>query len=152
MVSSFFFVDYWWIHLDQGHKKDGNAFGWQERYYVALGIAEALDYLHYGCAEPVIHRDVKSSNVLLSDDFEPQVLSFSQLYPQISFQKVFFIIHLKHFILIINLLFVHQLSDFGLASWASGSSHFICTDVAGTFGYVVSSFSHSSLFSIFFLY
>ena len=40
---------------------------------MALGVAEALDYLHNGNAQPVIHRDVKSSNILLSDDFEPQV-------------------------------------------------------------------------------
>lgn len=41
---------------------------------MAVGVAEALDYLHNGCGEPVIHKDVKSSNILLSDDFEPQVL------------------------------------------------------------------------------
>lgn len=41
---------------------------------MAMGVAEALDYLHNGCVEPVIHRDVKSSNILLSMDFEAQVL------------------------------------------------------------------------------
>lgn len=41
---------------------------------MAVGIAEALEYLHNGSAQPVIHRDVKSSNILLSDDFEPQVI------------------------------------------------------------------------------
>lgn len=58
----------------KGNKVDCSAFGWQERYKVAVGVAEALDYLHNGCAQAVIHRDVKSSNILLSDDFEPQVL------------------------------------------------------------------------------
>ncbi|KAF7840135.1 putative receptor-like serine/threonine-protein kinase [Senna tora] len=59
-----------------GNKKDYNAFGWQERYKVAVGVAEALDFLHNGCAQAVIHRDVKSSNILLSDDFEPQLSDF----------------------------------------------------------------------------
>lgn len=58
---------------DEGNKKDGNVFGWTERYKVAVGVAEALDYLHNSCEQPVIHKDVKSSNILLSDDFEPQV-------------------------------------------------------------------------------
>ncbi|CAH8354577.1 unnamed protein product [Eruca vesicaria subsp. sativa] len=59
-----------------GNKKDSVAFGWMERYKVALGIAEALDYLHNSAPQAVIHRDVKSSNILLSDDFEPQLSDF----------------------------------------------------------------------------
>lgn len=61
------------LFSDSGNKKDPAAFGWSERYKVAIGVAEALDYLHSGSAQRVIHRDVKSSNILLSDDFEPQV-------------------------------------------------------------------------------
>lgn len=57
-----------------GNKKDLLAFGWSERYKVAVGIAAALEYIHNISSKPVIHRDVKSSNILLSDDFEPQVL------------------------------------------------------------------------------
>lgn len=59
-----------------GNKKDPVAFGWNERYKVAVGVAEALEYLHTRDTQPVIHRDVKSSNILLSDDFEPQVLKY----------------------------------------------------------------------------
>lgn len=43
---------------------------------MALGVAKALHYLHIDTSRPVIHRDVKSSNILLSDDFEPQVKRF----------------------------------------------------------------------------
>ncbi|CAA6663852.1 unnamed protein product [Spirodela intermedia] len=51
---------------------------WIERYDVAVGVAEALDYLHGASrsSEPVIHGDVKSSNILLSDDLEPRLSDF----------------------------------------------------------------------------
>lgn len=59
-----------------GTKKNPREFGWAQRYKVAAGVAEALDYLHCKDDHPVIHRDVKSSNVLLSEDFEPRVFIF----------------------------------------------------------------------------
>nr|DAD41667.1 TPA_asm: hypothetical protein HUJ06_015990 [Nelumbo nucifera] len=49
---------------------------WEVRLKVAVGVAEALNYLHNGCSRHVVHRDVKSSNILLSDDFEPQLTDF----------------------------------------------------------------------------
>ncbi|XP_010521198.1 PREDICTED: receptor-like kinase LIP2 [Tarenaya hassleriana] len=59
-----------------GNRTGTSIFGWLDRYKVAIGIAEALDYLHNDHDPAVIHRDVKSSNVLLSDDFEPQLSDF----------------------------------------------------------------------------
>ncbi|RYR69878.1 hypothetical protein Ahy_A03g016414 isoform A [Arachis hypogaea] len=55
-----------------GRDKDGPILSWELRFKIALGIAEALDYLHRETLKPVIHRDVKSSNILLSHEFEPQ--------------------------------------------------------------------------------
>ncbi|CAL4930051.1 unnamed protein product [Urochloa decumbens] len=52
------------------------AMSWENRYKAALGIAEALSYVHSGGARPVIHRDVKSSNILLTEEFEPQLSDF----------------------------------------------------------------------------
>ncbi|KAJ8565526.1 hypothetical protein K7X08_008102 [Anisodus acutangulus] len=59
-----------------GSKKDQNSFSWEDRYKVTLGVAEALDHLHNAADGPIIHRDVKSSNILLSDDSEPQLSDF----------------------------------------------------------------------------
>ncbi|KAL5778238.1 hypothetical protein ACOSP7_011164 [Xanthoceras sorbifolium] len=49
---------------------------WEVRFNVAVAIAEALNYLHNECLRPVIHRDVKSSNILLSNELEPQLSDF----------------------------------------------------------------------------
>lgn len=49
---------------------------WLSRYNVALGVAHGLAYLHHDCHPPVIHRDVKSSNILLDSDFEARIADF----------------------------------------------------------------------------
>lgn len=49
---------------------------WEVRFNIAVRIAEALNYLHNDCPRPIIHRDVKSSNILLNDRFEAQLSDF----------------------------------------------------------------------------
>eukprot|EP00250_Pteridium_aquilinum_P025293 c30513_g1_i1 orf=3-737(-) len=51
---------------------------WQTRVKIALGAARGLCHLHHGPAigNPVIHRDFKSSNILLGDDFQAKVCDF----------------------------------------------------------------------------
>ncbi|XP_021900354.1 probable receptor-like protein kinase At3g17420 [Carica papaya] len=57
-------------------KEDKHALSWGTRFNIAIGVAEAINYLHTECPRPVIHRDIKSSNILLSDGFEPQLSDF----------------------------------------------------------------------------
>lgn len=59
-----------------GSIKHKSALSWEVRFNLAVGVAEALNYLHNECSKPVIHRDIKSSNILLSNDFEPQLADF----------------------------------------------------------------------------
>ncbi|KAF9622974.1 hypothetical protein IFM89_035689 [Coptis chinensis] len=63
---------------DRLHTCDGEneKLDWETRYEIALGAAKGLDYLHHGCDRPVIHRDVKSSNILLDEFFKPRIADF----------------------------------------------------------------------------
>ncbi|KAL0327526.1 UNVERIFIED_CONTAM: Receptor-like protein kinase [Sesamum angustifolium] len=49
---------------------------WPARLRIALGAAQGLCYMHHDCTPPIIHRDVKSSNILLDSDFEPKIADF----------------------------------------------------------------------------
>ncbi|KAK7383368.1 hypothetical protein VNO78_29045 [Psophocarpus tetragonolobus] len=49
---------------------------WDLRLKIALGAAQGLAYLHRDCCPRIIHRDVKSSNILLDADFEPHLTDF----------------------------------------------------------------------------
>ena len=46
---------------------------WCIRFKIAVGAAEGLSYLHEGCQRRIIHKDIKASNILLSEDFDAQV-------------------------------------------------------------------------------
>ncbi|KAL4036611.1 hypothetical protein IC575_000170 [Cucumis melo] len=61
---------------DQLHTSRKIEMGWQIRYEIAVGAARGLEYLHHGCDRPVIHRDVKSSNILLDSDWKPRIADF----------------------------------------------------------------------------
>ncbi|KAJ7966298.1 Lectin receptor kinase [Quillaja saponaria] len=49
---------------------------WNVKYKIALGLASALHYLHEDAEQCVIHRDIKSANVLLDIDFSPKLGDF----------------------------------------------------------------------------
>ncbi|KAM0933691.1 putative protein kinase RLK-Pelle-LRR-XII-1 family [Dioscorea sansibarensis] len=47
-----------------------------QRLNVAVDVADALEYLHHSCQPPVVHCDLKPSNVLLDDDMNARVGDF----------------------------------------------------------------------------
>lgn len=57
---------------------------WEVRYKIILGTAEGLAYLHEESKLRIIHRDIKLSNVLLDEDFEPKIADFglARLLPE----------------------------------------------------------------------
>lgn len=49
---------------------------WEARMKILLGTAKALAYLHEAIEPKVVHRDIKSSNILIDDDFNAKVSDF----------------------------------------------------------------------------
>ncbi|KAK1357772.1 LRR receptor-like serine/threonine-protein kinase FEI 1 [Heracleum sosnowskyi] len=57
------------------HGED-RSLNWNARLRIALGSARGLAYLHHDCCPRIIHRDIKSSNILLDENLEPRVSDF----------------------------------------------------------------------------
>uniref|UniRef100_A0A8R7UKY1 Protein kinase domain-containing protein n=1 Tax=Triticum urartu TaxID=4572 RepID=A0A8R7UKY1_TRIUA len=58
------------LHLSDDYSKP---LTWDTRVRIALGTAQALEYLHEICSPPIIHKNIKSSNVLLDADLNPHL-------------------------------------------------------------------------------
>lgn len=57
--------------------KSADLLEWHKRHDIAVGIAKGLRFLHEECrAGPIIHRDLRPSNVLLTHDFVPMLGDF----------------------------------------------------------------------------
>ncbi|KAJ7564942.1 hypothetical protein O6H91_02G040700 [Diphasiastrum complanatum] len=63
------------FHLHGDYERPASL-NWEVRLKIALGSARGLAYLHEDSIPRVIHRDFKSSNILLEDDFNPKVSDF----------------------------------------------------------------------------
>ncbi|XP_061369857.1 probable receptor-like protein kinase At2g42960 [Gastrolobium bilobum] len=61
-----------WLHGGMQH----GTLTWEARIKVILGTAKALSYLHEAIEPKVIHRDIKSSNILIDDEFNAKVSDF----------------------------------------------------------------------------
>ncbi|WOG85765.1 hypothetical protein DCAR_0104958 [Daucus carota subsp. sativus] len=58
----------------QNHKN--NFLGWEKLQEIAIGIAKGIEYLHEGCAQQILHFDIKPHNILLDQNFTPKISDF----------------------------------------------------------------------------
>ncbi|KAG9456531.1 hypothetical protein H6P81_001039 [Aristolochia fimbriata] len=70
--------------------KNRAALSWGQRLRIALDIAQGLEYLHNGCKPPIIHRDVKGTNILLNERLEAKIADFglSKVFSNENFSHV----------------------------------------------------------------
>lgn len=65
-----------WLHLGDGELNQTKSLKFVQRLNIAIDVACALEYLHHHCEKPIVHCDLKPSNVLLDDDMTAHVGDF----------------------------------------------------------------------------
>ncbi|KAG6554618.1 hypothetical protein Mapa_003636 [Marchantia paleacea] len=75
---------------DQSMTREVQPLSWKTRVDIAINAARGLEYLHKDCNPPVIHRDVKSCNILLGDKLQAKVtdLGISKQVPELATEDV----------------------------------------------------------------
>lgn len=66
-----------------GSRGKNTKLDWEKRSAICKDIARAIGYLHEEVVPPIVHRDIKASNILLDKDFIPKIGDFglAKLFP-----------------------------------------------------------------------
>ena len=65
-----------WLHIESGMPTLNNTLSLAQKLVISVDIMDALDYLHTHCRPPLIHCDLKPSNILLAEDMSARVGDF----------------------------------------------------------------------------
>ncbi|KAL6335718.1 hypothetical protein AAG906_039481 [Vitis piasezkii] len=57
-------------------REAADVLNWKQRLQIAVDAAHGLEYLHNGCKPPIVHRDMKSSNILLTETLQAKIADF----------------------------------------------------------------------------
>lgn len=69
-ILLFLITNYPWTGEKRG------TLNWKQRFDIMVGIARGLVHLHEEFHVKIIHRDIKSNNILLDDNFQPKIADF----------------------------------------------------------------------------
>ncbi|KAK8686991.1 hypothetical protein V6N13_085824 [Hibiscus sabdariffa] len=61
---------------ETAESEDDKTLTWGRRHNIIIGVAQALDYLHNGCQNRVLHRDINASNILMDLEFNARLGDF----------------------------------------------------------------------------
>nr|XP_048320899.1 receptor-like protein kinase HSL1 [Ziziphus jujuba var. spinosa] len=68
-----------WLHYENEASSSTAPHGvldWTTRKKIVIGAAHGLSYMHHDCVPPIVHRDIKSSNILLDLNFNAKIADF----------------------------------------------------------------------------